>query len=289
MTVLRAFFGHHRAATTWVRSILHDCAAALGLTIRTVHNESDWSGYASVGDLVRVVRPDLLVLTNARKADVETLPEVRAFHVIRDPRDIVVSGYFSHRYSHPESFDGVVWAELGPHRQALSTLDHDAGMMAEIGFSGSFLDLLADWDYQQPGVLEVRMEDLTTAPVSMWTTILTHLDLFTDDQPSVAWLRSAAVTWNLAARRRRPRSLALARRALPAVPIHRLSSTYVSSALERFAFSKLAGGRERGEEDPTHHYRRGVSGDWRNHLTDAHLAEFRRRYDGLVEHLGYEW
>jgi hypothetical protein len=288
--VLRAFFGHHRAATTWIRTILHDAATALNLSVCTVHNEMNWAGYASVGDKVRAERPDLLVLTNARRGDVETLPELRGFHVVRDPRDIVVSGYFSHRYSHPESFGGVVWQELGPHRQALAEMDHDGGMLAEIEFSAGFLQPLADWEYgQQPGVIELRMEDLISDPVTQWTAVLTHLDLLSPPGSGAERLARAAATWNLARRRKAPRSLALARRVLPAVPLNRLPRAYVEQTLDRFSFARLTSGRQRGEEDPTHHYRRGVPGDWRNHLTEAHLAEFRGRYGALVERLGYEW
>jgi hypothetical protein len=290
MIVLRAFFGHHRAATTWIRTILHDAATALNLSICTIHNETNWTGYASVGDKVRAEQPDLLVLTNARHDDVATLPELRGFHVVRDPRDIVVSGYFSHRYSHPESFGGVVWQELGPHRQALEQLDHDRGMLAEIEFSAGFLQPLADWEYgQRSDVIELRMEDLITDPVGQWTAILTHLDLLSAPGDGGEWGARVAATWNLAQRRKAPRVLALARRALPAVGLNRLPRAYVASTLDRFSFTRLTSGRKRGEEDPTHHYRRGIPGDWRNHLTEAHLTEFRVRYGTLVERLGYEW
>jgi hypothetical protein len=58
--------------------------------------------------------------------------------------------------------------------------------------------------------------------------------------------------------------------------------------LDRFSFQRLAGGRRPGEEDPASHYRRGVAGDWRNHLTPRHLVAFRERFGDLPERLGYE-
>jgi hypothetical protein len=36
------------------------------------------------------------------------------------------------------------------------------------------------------------------------------------------------------------------------------------------------------------HVRKATTGDWRNHLTDAHLAIFRERYGELIRRLGYE-
>jgi hypothetical protein len=64
---------------------------------------------------------------------------------------------------------------------------------------------------------------------------------------------------------------------------------YVPFALRRFTFSKMAGSaRTVGQVDENSHYRKGVAGDWVNHLTEAHLEVFYRRYPGLVERFGYE-
>ena len=71
------------------------------------------------------------------------------------------------------------------------------------------------------------------------------------------------------------------------LPRRRLPAGYLPWALDRFSFERLAGGRKRGEEDQGSHYRRGVAGDWRNHLTQRHLAAFRERFGDLTERLGY--
>src|SRR5439155_8186991 len=194
----------------------------------------------------------------------------RGFPVVRDPRDIVVSGYFSHKHSHPQVVDGTTRLELVPHRRALLELDHDDGMLREIEFSGMFLDNMADWDYQQPGVLEVRMEDLVADSAAAWSRVLTHLDLYAAAPALGERLREAMVGWNLAPFRRSPRVYAALRRFLPRAPLRRMPASHLPVALERFSFTRLAGGRAPGEEDPTHHYRRGVPGDWRNHMTMAH-------------------
>jgi hypothetical protein len=49
------------------------------------------------------------------------------------------------------------------------------------------------------------------------------------------------------------------------------------------------GGRKIGEEDEKSHYRKGIAGDWRNHLTDDHVKLFRKCHGDLVERLGYDW
>jgi len=58
--------------------------------------------------------------------------------------------------------------------------------------------------------------------------------------------------------------------------------------VERNAFSKLSGGRAQGQENVHNHYRKGVSGDWQDHLTQAHLDHFYELTGDTLEILGYE-
>jgi hypothetical protein len=248
---MTAYFGHHKAASRWATLILGDLAASLGLRTLTVYTPVEWDGYPDLGGLVADRSPDLLIYPNARQVDADSLGPLRGFHMIRDPRDIIVSGYFSHRYSHPEVFPKAsrFGTELPPHRAELAALDIDAGLSREIEFSGQFIDAMATWNYAQPHIFEVRMEDVIEDPLAHWTAIVAHL----------GWPRP------------------------PSDP------AFLAKVLERHSFRRLAGGRDRGDLDITHHYRRGVAGDWRNYLTSDHLAQIRRRYDDLVERLGYQW
>ncbi|MBB5867143.1 hypothetical protein F4553_000522 [Allocatelliglobosispora scoriae] len=283
--MLRAFFGRHRTGSTWSRSILADATIALGLTTLTVHVPEQWDGYATIGDKVRAEKPDVLVMTNCRQEDFDSLPPLVGLNVIRDPRDIIVSGYFSHLHSHPEKLFGITFTNLVEHRKALKELSEDEGLYREIEFSGLFLDPMSAWNYANPGVLELRMEEILADTRGSWDRALRHLGLVVPAKGER--LRTAAFHWNLAPRRRTPKPLALARRVLPRAPLHALPSTYVDSAVNRFTFAKMSKGRQPGQVDVTSHYRRGIPGDWPDHLTDDHLKAISARYGDLVERLGY--
>lgn len=61
----------------------------------------------------------------------------------------------------------------------------------------------------------------------------------------------------------------------------------LSEIVENNSFNKRAG-RKPGEEDVSSHYRKGVSGDWKNHFTDRIKAEFKMKFGKLLIDTGYE-
>jgi Sulfotransferase family len=54
------------------------------------------------------------------------------------------------------------------------------------------------------------------------------------------------------------------------------------------SFEKLSKGRERGQEDPSSFYRKGIAGDWRNHFTKEDRRIFKEEAGELLIRLGYE-
>ena len=64
--------------------------------------------------------------------------------------------------------------------------------------------------------------------------------------------------------------------------------TLVEHCVSSASFEKLSRGRERGEEDPSSFYRKGVAGDWENYFTEEDRRVFKEEAGELLIRLGYE-
>ncbi len=110
-----AYFGHHKAGSTWISRITQDiCALSM---LRAVVHDGPGKFGGHLAEYYRANPFDFLILLNANYTFIRYV-NVKGFHVVRDPRDIVVSGYFSHYYSHPD--EG--WPKLTHYRRYLRTL-----------------------------------------------------------------------------------------------------------------------------------------------------------------------
>jgi hypothetical protein len=282
---LRVYFGHHKAASKYVQRVLRGIATALRLRVEAAAlpqglpmawQKRDAGVRARTDQTLQLVARadcDILCLSNAEKAYLDLLDRrgfrgFRGFHVIRDPRDVLVSGYFSHRNSHPAAPERNPW--LVEHRARLLQCDQETGLMHEIEYSSAYFEHLAGWNYRHPCVLETRFETLTRQPAEEFERILAFLGIE---------LVKGGMIGGLAR---------VARRLCLGSGAHFLSRSRFSQILETHAFDRLAGGRTQGNEDVQHHYRKGVAGDWRNHFTPKITAAFKERWSELLVRLGYE-
>jgi len=281
------YFGHHKCGSTMILRIIEKVSRYLNLSHRHFHSPKEWGYEDTRLPLDALSQQQGLDFVSYISADSKFLGDAtrfRGFHVVRDPRDIVVSSYFSHRYSHPT----VGWPELEDFRKVLEKLPKDEGMLenikftAELPIDGWKTDLfrsLQSWNYSSENVLELRFEDLVANPYQSFLNICDFLGLLDNtDFPSFSSLLDV--------------SLYRLHNRYPWLPLSERPDGVPGWVLLSFVyenrFSKLSAGRKKGEEDVKSHYRKGQSGDWRNHFTDAHKTYFKEHYNNLLVTLGYE-
>jgi hypothetical protein len=273
---LFAYFGHHKCASTWIENICNEACRDLRLPFKIFYNDKmfgqDLKGFAAKERL------RFIAYANADYRYVAPLDELRAFHVVRDPRDVLVSAYFSHRRSHPTH----AWPELIAHRKALQNCSFEEGLLLEMEFSKKHFEEMRSWaGSNNPNILDLKMEELTAAPYHYLPKIFRFLGLVDEGELTpvkrLRYLRSKAV-----GKLEKRTSLKMPH-AIRELPMERLLGIIWENSFER-----LSGGRKPGQEDSGSHFRKGVAGDWENHFKPLHVREFKKRYNDIILQYGYE-
>jgi hypothetical protein len=273
---LIAFFGHHKCASTWAGGILWEAAEILGLRRIVVNFARTWP--QGINQPISAHRAEVLNYTNAEPMALLSLPRFRGFHLIRDPRDICVSAYYSHLKSH-ELFDD--WPELQLIREKLQSLSFEDGLAWQIENLANQFSAMEAWDYAQPNIQELRFEDVIAAPTEIMVHVLEWLGLATPEGQTRSMVHEAMSDAKCAI-------MSKSRTIIPLRSRGKLSHAAAVSLVWDRRFEKLTKGRQRGIEDASSHYRKGVSGDWLRTFTSQHREVFNTCYPNLLQCLGYE-
>lgn len=273
---LRAFFGHHRCATSWINLISQKICEGINLRFNNVYNPSMFN--KDLKSYVKKNNTEFLSYTNANINYVKKLDDFIGFHVIRDPRDIVVSAYYSHLYSHRTKN----WPDLVQHREKLKGSTKDEGLLLEMDFSKIVFEDIFTWDYEMPNVYEVKMEDLIKNPYNILVGSFNHLSMVNFNKEITMSIKFLVNRILKKLQRKRIDFLN------PFLSIDQIPVDILLRYIYKFRFSQLSGNRLPGEEDIRSHYRKGVAGDWINHFNQEHCEYFKKNYNDLLIKLGYE-
>jgi len=266
------YFGHHKCASSWISNILIHVCLELGVKYNHFHSSDDFNN--DMQNYLSQNQIDIFGYGNANYDKVKDMKNIIGFHIYRDPRDLLISAYFSHLNSHPTD----IWPELINHRKQLEELSVEEGLLAELDFNNQIFDEISKWDYSDSRFLNVKMESLTKEPYSGFLDIFSFIGLLDESDFRLSsrlnyWIRSRVnrlTSFTSFAKMKK----------IPAPQL--LSIVYMRR------FSKMAGGRKKGVEEKNSHYRSGVAGDWKKYFSEDIKTVFKQRHGQLMINLGYE-
>ncbi len=241
---------HHKVGTSWMQKVLRSVSTEYGLK----YQDCDQADLDPETDVF---------FQDHSRFDLNRFDHYRGSHMVRDPRDVMVSGYYYHLWTKEEwanlpmsSFGPEVhraWAhvpfdEAGDltYKDFLNSLDREAGLAMEIRRAATTeMRDFTEWDYQNPAFYELKYEAMIKDEAAVFEQLFRHYG-FTDQ--AVA------------------RCVELA---------------------EACSFRKQAK-RDLGRVDNKSHMRSGLPGQWRDELSEAHKLLFKELNGDALVRMGYE-
>ncbi len=271
--IIYGYFGHPKSASTWMGGLCLGVCIDMGL-------KPYYKQLAISNDIESVkTQYDFIISQNTSYEKVQQLENYRGIHIIRDPRDMATSAYYSYRYTH--SVEG--WPALAALRDRLNQMSFEEGLFEIFKFNDWFLKFMDDWNYEDPNILELKMEYVTKNSEEAAYKIFEFMGLLPSKEPSSfsrGLFRTKAFINRVGKQDFMPFKVSL--------PQKKLNRAYLKRLNDSLSFKKLAKGRKKGEENAKSHYRKGKSGDWKEKFTPAHTAYFKEHYGDLLIKLGYE-
>ena len=167
------YYGHHKCATNWMRPFLY------GLCQRLRANYLIYRGTNTANEFADKNNATFHLYVNSWPINLDHMTDKdRGFHLYRDPRDALISAYYSWKYSHstPEERHQSI-------RRGLVEKNLEEGLM-HILDQGFYFDQVQDWKLgERPNLLDVRYEELVANEFETFRKIIEHLhiDIFDED------------------------------------------------------------------------------------------------------------
>lgn len=189
-----------------------------------------------------------ILFANHSQTDLSELGDFVGSHMIRDPRDAIVSGYFFHLWT-DEQWAHEARADLGgkSYQEHLNGLSQEEGIEAEIGRFETYIQhyRLDQWNYDDPRMFEIKYEKLIHDEASEFENLFRHYGF---DKKAI-----------------------------------RLGLDFA----EQVSFKNVTQ-RKMGEESQRSHLRSGKPRQWVDILTPKHCELIKSRFGELLIRMGYE-
>jgi hypothetical protein len=171
---------HHKTGTIWMRKTFRGICRKLDLV---AHDFPDQNSPDELKAPCVVVDKHSMWFKKTRKREIDA--DDRVFHLVRDPRDVVISGMHYHRMSREawlhkpdEKFGGLTYQQ-----KINSFSDERSRYLFEMGNKAEqTISRMTEWDYDRPECFECKYEELMKdTEMSLFTEISRHLG-FSDDE-----------------------------------------------------------------------------------------------------------
>jgi len=159
---------YHKVGTLWFGRILRDISAEFGLSFKIGYN------YQKIRKFELYSDADIF-LDLGSHVKLDQLPNYIGSHMIRDPRDIIISGYFYHLWTR-ESWANFPMVEYGgmSYKEYLNSLSQDEGLLEEIKRVWYWIPHMVNWDYNNPRIFEIKYEDIISNEETIFRQMFEH-------------------------------------------------------------------------------------------------------------------
>jgi len=239
------FAGHPKASLVWHQYVYGRFCKELNLSIQWVTRLSDSKKYLDEN------KCDFLFYKSSTGSQI--MEDMIGFHIYRNPRDMLVSGYYSSKFSHPADNHPV----LQEHRKKLHQVNMEEGLILEMDYLNDYFNDMRGWCWDNTNILNIPMEELFSSPAEI---LLNTIKI----ARHMGFLKGYGYE--------RPTYL---------------TEATITRTLDDYSFENLTK-RKKGEEDSKHHFRKGTPNDWKNHWTDKVDKEFTARYGDIIAEYDYD-
>ncbi len=214
-----------------------------------VATHTDPAGLTHLGDKLALLHPEdaAAILPNLDRA----YPGYRAVHIVRDGRDVAVSGYF-HVYRNRVVKGGETGGVVKANVEGVLAGEH----------SRLFTDQHLNERAQSWNDVTTAIDDVLGSQLGERYLMLRYEDLLADTRPSIERIFDfVGVAY---------------------------SAALLDDIIEKTSFQKMSGGRPAGQQDVSSGRRKGQAGDWVNYFTPRDRTLFAAAAQTALERFGYE-
>ncbi len=188
-------FGYHKCLTVYVNKILSALSDEYHFRFKQFRRHHQ----EKIEDYLDERVPGIYAPQNNPYLELDKIGPYRASHFIRNPRDLVVSGYKYHLWTDEDWCvrKDYRWKRITKHeafrkyiepseenfpsgvsyQEYLNSLDKFKGLILEIIRNYGSITHMGKWDYNNPNVIEIKYEDIIGNEGAVFERIFDHYGL----------------------------------------------------------------------------------------------------------------